>query len=287
LPSREPAASTQWRSYQADGRLLEASAYPGARALRGEVVTPGIDFLHKSEDGKENWIRVSATPFRQETGQITGAVVVLQDIDNAKRTENALLALISELHHRTRNLLGLVKSLSDETLASCSSLGEYAAAFGGRLSALSRVQSLLARGNDRSVTLTELLHLELQALANEPHEQRVSITGPEVALPTESLQVLALAIHELATHARKHGALRTDAGQLAVSWAVTTGAKARELKFIWQENGPMANGDSAAPRRRGLGVMLLEETLPFQLDAETSLEFGSNGLCCTITMAIE
>jgi two-component sensor histidine kinase len=48
-----------------------------------------------------------------------------------------------------------------------------------------------------------------------------SIEGPDVRLPHEAVQILALAVHELATNARKHGALGTPDGGLAVSWQVT------------------------------------------------------------------
>ena len=46
------------------GSLVEPSEWPGARALRGEMVNPGMDFLHKHDDGTEVWTRVSAAPFR-------------------------------------------------------------------------------------------------------------------------------------------------------------------------------------------------------------------------------
>jgi PAS domain S-box-containing protein len=46
MPSRDPAQRGRWRSYDANGRLLEPADYPGARALRGETVLPGTDFIH-------------------------------------------------------------------------------------------------------------------------------------------------------------------------------------------------------------------------------------------------
>src|SRR4030095_9552806 len=62
----------------------------GARALRGETVSPGIDFLYTGPDGGEHWYRVSSAPFRDETGAITGARVFIQDVDKKKRADERL-----------------------------------------------------------------------------------------------------------------------------------------------------------------------------------------------------
>lgn len=145
---------------------------------------------------------MSTAPFRAKTGEITGAVVVVQDIDQEKRAQQANLVLIAELQHRTRNLLAVVHALSEETLASSRSLDDFAATFGDRLAALSRVQGLLSRGAANPVKLGELVGLELRALGAEPDGRRVTVEGPEVALPNKSVQILALALHELATNAR-------------------------------------------------------------------------------------
>jgi PAS domain S-box-containing protein len=90
IPSRDPVSSRRWRSFDEAGRLLPTSDYPGERALKGETVVPGIDFLHAADDGGETWYRVSAAPFRDETGEIAGAVMILQNVDQEKRSEQRL-----------------------------------------------------------------------------------------------------------------------------------------------------------------------------------------------------
>ena len=66
LPSHEPTSSHRWRSYDADGQQISPERYPGARALQGEHVTPGMDFLYAGQDGPERWMRISAVPFRSD-----------------------------------------------------------------------------------------------------------------------------------------------------------------------------------------------------------------------------
>ena len=46
--------------------------------------------LHAADDGSETWYRVSAAPFRNETGEIAGAVMFLQNVDKEKRNEQRL-----------------------------------------------------------------------------------------------------------------------------------------------------------------------------------------------------
>ncbi|MEA3003917.1 MAG: two-component system, LuxR family, sensor kinase FixL [Sphingomonadales bacterium] len=90
IPSLRPGPARRWRAFDSDGALLPATAYPGARALRGETVTPGTDFLHLAEDGTETWFRISAAPFRDEAGQIAGAVAILEDVNQEKQAEERL-----------------------------------------------------------------------------------------------------------------------------------------------------------------------------------------------------
>ncbi len=203
-----------------------------------------------------------------------------------ERSEETNLLLIAELQHRTRNLLSLVSSLARETLASCGSLSDFTDTFDTRLAALSRVQGLLSPGNAKIVTIGELVRLELQALGAQPDGQRVTVGGPEVALPHRCLQILALSLHELATNARKYGALRTAEGRLAVTWRVTVEDGNRHLAVEWRENG-IAPFGRTAPVRKGFGRKLIEDSLPYQLGAKTRLEFGDSDVCCSLLIALQ
>jgi PAS domain S-box-containing protein len=98
IPSLDPSQMARWRSWDADGRLIEPSQWPGARALSGGTI-PGMDFLFTTERGEEHWTRVSAAPFHNEAGEVAGAICVIQDIDARKRAGIALRE--SEERYRT------------------------------------------------------------------------------------------------------------------------------------------------------------------------------------------
>lgn len=89
IPSRDPARTARWRGWDAAGRPVQPQDFPGARALRGESVVPGIQMLYLDDDGKEIWTEVRAEPLRDSDGDITGALVVVVDVDRLKRGEEA------------------------------------------------------------------------------------------------------------------------------------------------------------------------------------------------------
>jgi len=113
LPSREPTASERWRSYDSDGRLIPPERYPGARALQGEQVTPGVDFLYGGRDRPERWTRISAVPFRPESAEHDGAIVVVQDVDDLKRLAERISAVGAELASQSRFLEATLSSIPD------------------------------------------------------------------------------------------------------------------------------------------------------------------------------
>ena len=260
-------------------------------AALGQSVDPAGDGVCDIEyrvigvnGGFERWVATRGkTVFEQ--GRVSSFHGVVLDISARKHAEQTNVMLIAELQHRTRNLLAVVGGLAEQTLASCQTLDDFAVPFRQQLATLSRVQGLLSRGESSPVMISELVELELRALGAAPDGQRVIVDGPDVALPTRSVQILALGLHELATNARKHGALASPSGKLSVTWHVMEAVE-RRLVLRWEESGIVARVITDA-ERVGVGRTLIEESLPFQLDAETSLEIGSDCVRCSVSMALE
>ncbi len=99
LSSLDPILRARWRGWDDAGRQLEPSEWPSARAMRGESVSPGVEMLYTSADGKQIWTRVLSVPFRDQRDELAGVIVVVQDIDEQRRAENRLevLVRVSEL----------------------------------------------------------------------------------------------------------------------------------------------------------------------------------------------
>ena len=93
-----------------------------------------------------------------------------------------------------------------------------------------------------------------------------------------------MAIHELATNASKYGALAQPSGKLVVSWDLKEGPVPHVL-LEWIEKG-VAMPTDPTPRRKGYGTELIQRALPYQLGADTNLEFGRDGVRCSIKVRI-
>ncbi len=113
LPSGEPASSRRWNGYDADNVAISPDRYPGARALRGEIVVPGVDFLYDTVDAAQRWMRVSAVPFRREDEEADEAIVVVQDVDDLKRAAERIEAAGAVLASRSRFFETTLSSIPD------------------------------------------------------------------------------------------------------------------------------------------------------------------------------
>jgi two-component system CheB/CheR fusion protein len=199
---------------------------------------------------------------------------VVQDISERKRTESRLTMLLGELQHRVRNILGVVRSVVARTVRTASSVDELAAALDGRLASLARTQGVFTRSHNSSVELEELVREELVAVA--VREEQLTVDGPRVRLKREAAELMALALHELATNAVKYGALSEPAGGLSVTWRILDDQAGRRLSLEWREQGVRAL--SIRPARSGFGRELIERGLAYELGATTSLEFAPGGV---------
>ena len=69
-----------WRPIAHDGTPIDTTSYPPARALNGQIATPGMNFIRALDDGREHWVAMSAVPLTApDQAGIIGVVVVAED----------------------------------------------------------------------------------------------------------------------------------------------------------------------------------------------------------------
>jgi PAS domain S-box-containing protein len=90
MPSQDVTQYARWQAYHSDGRPLARTEFPGARALRGEKVIPGVEMRYTLEEGRDVWTQVIAVPLPDARGHVGGQVTVILDIDARKRAEEDL-----------------------------------------------------------------------------------------------------------------------------------------------------------------------------------------------------
>lgn len=171
--------------------------------------------------------------------------------------------------------MSMVTSMADATIRSSGPLGEFKVSFHDRIEALARVQRLLSTlGEDDRITFDELVEGELNAVgAFQTGDRCVTLDGPKgVALRSSTVQIVAMALHELTTNAVKYGALKQPSARLNVRWRVETENDCQPwLHVDWIETGVLMPASDARPSGTGQGRRLIERALPFQLGAKTSL----------------
>jgi two-component sensor histidine kinase len=206
-----------------------------------------------------------------------------------RETEERLAVMAAELQHRTRNLIGVVGAIADNTMRTSNTFEDFKASYHDRLEALARAQGLLFRmkKGDR-VTFDELLNTELAAQSIRVGENGpVTLDGPKgVRLRSGTVQTFAMVLHELVTNAVKYGALKQPNGHLTVRWRQETLAESGKpwLYLDWKESGVEMPHLGAKPQGSGQGRELIERVLPYQFDARTTFALEPDGVHCTISL---
>ncbi|MBB3472231.1 PAS domain-containing protein [Sphingomonas sp. BK345] len=244
------------------------------------------EFRIVRRDGTVRWHDARGRFFYDADGAIrmVGAMV---DVTDRREWEERQAVLIAELQHRTRNLMGVVRSIADNMARTSTDLADFRTRFTDRLDALARVQALLSRLNDVDrVTFDDLLRSELTAMGGI---ERATLDGPAgVRLRSSTVQTLAMALHELATNAVKYGALGQPGGQLTVTWRLEPAGPGLRpwLHIDWRERGVAMPAAGGATSGGGQGRELIEQALPYQLGARTALTLERDGAHCTIALPV-
>jgi len=255
----------------------------------------GLSFearIRQRAEGGYRHFQTRATPVRTPEGAIVEWLGTSTDIDAIIQLQEQQSVLVSELQHRTRNLMAVVQAVTRQTIRSSSSLEDFRRSIDARMGALARVQGLLSRRGAHKVTFDSLLREELSAHADVDDGgsgPQVSLIGPAgVPLESSLVQTFALALHELATNAVKYGALSTSGGHLTVQWDVLAPDEGKKrLHVDWRETGVAdMPAHDAAPRGGGYGRELIERALPYQLGATTTYAFAGDGVHCTIDVDV-
>jgi two-component sensor histidine kinase len=121
------------------------------------------------------------------------------------------LLLLAELSHRVKNTPAVVQALAERAGEGATPVVEFRSAFAGRLRALATAHSLLTADSWRGASLVELAEAALAPYLGR--EDGVRLEVQDLALRPHVAQTFALAFHELATNAGKHGALSTAVGR--------------------------------------------------------------------------
>ncbi|MXP65149.1 PAS domain S-box protein [Roseomonas sp. M0104] len=244
-----------------------------------------VEYRIQRPDGTQRWIRDVSFPILDTQGLPSRRGGLARDVTDAKASEARQALLLGELNHRVKNTLATVHSLALQTARTMGDKPEatqrFLQDFQSRLLTLARGHDLLTARTWRGTTLAETARAVLtpwQSTSGPEGESRLVVSGPPVWLAPKQTLGLALALHELATNAVKHGALTRAEGRILVRWE---GESDGMVQLTWQEqNGPPVR----APARSGFGTRMLQRGLPAELGPGSSvgLDYAADGFVAVV-----
>ncbi len=258
--------------------LLDEERSILARLRKGERIDH-FDTVRLTKDGRRVNVSLTVSPLRDARGTIVGASKIARDITDRKQAESLQTLLFEELNHRVKNTLATIQAIASQSLRRAASPRDFVTSFNGRVQALARAHDLLVQSKMKGAPISEILRE--QVLLENSTDLRISCVGPFVMLDARSAVQLALVVHELATNARKYGALSVPEGRLTISWTLKADIP-RELSLDWIEtNVP----DVSVPTSHGFGSTLIQRTLEAN-GGDVSTRYEADGVKCAIRLPL-
>ena len=226
----------------------------------------------RRHDGEWRWMRVSSAPVHQNGGIVEWFGMGV-DVTERKEQEEHLRFLMKEVNHRSKNMLGLVQAVAQQTAKT--SPDDFVTHFRERIQALAAAQDLLVKSEWKAVSLSELISSQL-AHFQDLLGDRIQLHGPDIMVLPAAAQSIGMAMHELATNAGKYGALFNEVGRVEVTWDTLAG-QCGEPQFLmsWTEtDGPPLT----RPTRRGFGSTVIGGMINMSLDCEAEIDYAPTGL---------
>jgi PAS domain S-box-containing protein len=269
-----------WTREEAVGQAAEMTFTPEDRAAEvpqweRDVATsagsaPNVRW-HICKDGSRVFIEGNTTSLRTPEGELHGFLKIGQDMTERRASDRRQETLLLELQHRVRNILAAIRSMAVRTARTSDSVEDYRDRLESRINALARTQSQLTRSAGAALDLQALIQEEFEAQTAQPGQ--FTLSGPGITLAPKAGEVLALAIHELATNAAKYGALAVPSGHVSVSWLIAIEQGEPWLRLVWTESGVRTQPAT----RRGFGTELVSGRVPYELKGRGVLRIGSDG----------
>ena len=243
--------------------------------LTGEPYEVEYRLRHRS--GQYRWVLGRALPIIGPDQKIQRWIGTCTDIEDAKQIASHNEILSQELSHRIKNIFAIISGLISMTLRGDEKLGELADTLKGRIAALGRAHEYVRPHNDKAQTDNEAVtirHLLSEIFASYPAftEQRLSISGGDIAVSDRAATPVALVFHELATNSMKYGALAADKGRVDIVISQEAGM----LRFKWTESGGAAI--NTPPSHSGFGSKLVDMSVTQQLGGSIERLWLTTGL---------
>ncbi|GLS86211.1 hypothetical protein GCM10010873_11850 [Cypionkella aquatica] len=278
-----PLGSTDGAAWHA---VFHPDDQPRALQVWQQAVTSGtpyeIEYRLRHHSGEYHWVLGRALPVRDEAGQILRWFGTCTDINETKKAAAYVELLSQELSHRIKNIFAIIQSLIGLSGRRAPESAKFAQELQARIAALGRAHDLArphsdqSRPHGRGVTLHSLAREILRPyLAMD--DGRITISGEDPAVDDGAATPMALILHELATNAKKYGALSSNTGEVHIDVV----CDAQTCQLTWTERGgPLLMG---APDVTGFGTKLVLASAQSHLNGTIERRWDASGLVVVVT----
>ena len=258
---------------------------PELRRLMGEIIPRSAAIVEYEVEAEfptigRRTMLVSARRLVHPDNNSTSILILFEDVTDRRRSEAQKDILLGETRHRMKNLLGIARSLANQTDVEGRSAAEYRDAFLGRFQAVAEAENL-ALASSAPADLSTLVE---QALKSASPEQYRVVPGPPVSLKQPQVLPVSLILHELVTNAWKYGAFSRPGGLVHLTWGIAEGDGKTVLHIDWrEENGALVT----PPTRSGFGSRLIDLSAVQGLRGKLEQKYEPTGLTVHITAPME
>jgi PAS domain S-box-containing protein len=243
------------------------------RMAKGER-TQQVEFRVRRPNGELRWCTGTAAASVNAAGNVVRISGVTIDVTERKEAEERQVLLAREVDHRARNALAIIQSIIRLTRAK--TVDDYVATVEGRIKALALAHTLLSDSRWRGADLGTLVAEEFAPYRSG---NKIELKGPNVSLSPATAQGIALALHELATNAAKHGALSSLKGKVSLNWQLQPDI----LTLHWVESG---GPPIKTPSARSFGLKVIKASIEQQLGGQATFDWNPKGLRCDLVIAL-
>jgi len=244
-----------WKLYQPDGRPLAYDQSPMAIALKEGRAIRNAEVLAERPDGTRVPFIPYPTPFRDGTGGITGAIIMLVDVSERRQAETQQRIFLKELNHRVKNNMQMLQILLEAGArrARSGEAREVLEEASGRIVAMAAAQRVLYTTHDATrFNARDFLNAVCETAKQIfPQELHIDCEADCVQLPNDAATPLALIANELLTNAVKYGLNRQTGGTIRVR------LKRENDSFLFyvEDDGPGFDLPSVQERSSGLALV--------------------------------
>ncbi|MGJ8624543.1 MAG: sensor histidine kinase [Yoonia sp.] len=177
--------------------------------------------------------------------------MALIDIDNERHLVEQQDILIAELNHRVKNAFTVGKLIVNQSLRNTEASNAVRDTIDQRLDAYAQAHSKLIGNHWGRASILDIATDTVGHIA----EGRITMTGPKIEVPSQSVMALSMAFYELATNAMKHCSLSDPKGRVELDWQTVTPDQTR-LNCVGR-NGPAP----VVPSKKGSGSKIINQIL--------------------------